>query len=531
MKFLFNSIPVFCFILLSLIAVNFNYIEGDDSNMIAHHLFGQNKVIQPAYSPYHSMFDVLLSFLGSAEIRLRYFAIAISLASSFFVYILIGRLLKLKRIYTHQFFLLLPFVVPEMFFSGLYINPTIVSFVFVLLSHLFLLKFLKNKNILFVVLSILFFGFGVSIRWSNGFYLTVLLAEYIIVLIESKRIKKDFIRIISFCVFAVLSVLICIQFSGYSIADIYQVYKSGSSYISSKEVSYLMKLTSMGSYMTPSFIVLLLLGLFFVFISKNWKHFLVLFMALLPFSLLGFSPSYKFMLTSFIAFLYVFAFGFSKITSQYLKVGLYLIVFAPWLLGVKLYTNTAFGPSYELKKNNLSTYKDLNNFNPDNASKVNDFEIGFFGGCALPTPEGPRPLGGFLWVLTNDYSSMVKNINDQRTNAVNFAISKNATILQDVKSCFITTKLVENGFTTNHYFTKTSRGYYTRIFTKKDFSVEIIVPYDKKQLLDVAFLKTIKSLNSQFVVYSTYTNIITKLGSSSKYNFQQKNAYWGILNL
>tara|TARA_B100000809_G_scaffold105703_1_gene104236 strand:+ start:33245 stop:34840 length:1596 start_codon:yes stop_codon:yes gene_type:complete len=528
-KLFLRNIHYILFLIVSIIAINFNYVEGDDASMMMYHALGRSSELQPAYSPYHSMFDKVLSFFTSNELFLRYLSISLSFVANFVVYILLLKILKLKGVYNSVLICLLPFIIPEMFFSGLYINPTIISFSIILGCHILLIKYFNENNKIFLLLSVLLFGFATSIRWSNGLYLFVLFGEFFIYLINKNTLinfKRKLVLLLFVCTTYVVSVLFFIYISGYSIFDIINTYSNGKSYIENKEFSYLSYVANATTYLTLSFIPLLFIGGYFVIKKRSWNIVLLFVFSFLPFFGLGFYPSYKYMITTLPVLAFVISFGYQELTNKYHKWIVYVLIAVPCLLGVKVYSNSSFGPGFAIKTDIQETVINKESFNPDSRTKIEKIGVGFYGGLAMPTPEGPRPIGGYLWVLLSDWSLMIENINNQRSNAVNYAIKHNLTIIQDVNHSFISSKLLELGYMTSEPFNNNKGDYSLRKFIKGKHYVSIMVPNNKSKLFDAIFMDQINSSN-ELVLYSSYTNIVNKLNKSS--TFVTKNSYWGII--
>ena len=135
----------FClYVLMFFFTLNFNYIEGDDAYTVLHHALGRDRILQPTYSSYHSMFDTLLNLLKfENEIWLRYFSIGISFLFGLISLILFAHLSYIKSLNIKSsaisVLILLPFIIPEILFNSLIINPSLLSITFILAAHILLL--------------------------------------------------------------------------------------------------------------------------------------------------------------------------------------------------------------------------------------------------------------------------------------------------------------------------------------------------------------------------------------------------------
>ncbi|WP_298898674.1 hypothetical protein [uncultured Psychroserpens sp.] len=529
---------LFLFVIVGLLTLNFNYVEGDDARTILYHVFGRDVSFQPPYSPYHSMIDTLLAVIQTTnETTLRIFSISLTFISSFFVLVFMTKIFE-RAFKTDMkglvlFLIVLPFIIPETLLSGLFINPTNISFALILASHVLLIKYEENQSIITLIFSVLLFGLGVSFRWSNGFYLFVLYGYYVLYNVESikdmfklKSLKMGFIIF----PFYILSVVIWIQISGYSVKDIIDVYLYGSSYIEDKEFSLLSSLASMISFSTPAFLVLLVFGIYHCLKKKIYIPLLLLVFSSLPYVFLGMVPMYKYLITLVVPLVVILIYGYKIITNRNLKIAVIVIVFLPWIFGLQVKNNTAWGPGFEVRaiENNAI---DANNFNPDKSTSISDVSVVFGSGMAMPTSEGPRPLFGFGGVMLYGWNQFLKDNNNERESAVNYAIENNCNILQDVNHSFIASKLCELGFTTKDRLNASNELGVHRTFSNVDTRISIDVLENKKALFNNELMNSYLSKNQKVVVYSSYTNIITKLKSKYGDQFKQQGAFWGILIL
>lgn len=536
MKFKVYAYFILIYTILFVCTLSFNFIEGDDATTVLYHLLDRNLEIQKPYSAYHSMFDTLLSVLPSEnEWLLRHVSIGISFLFGLLTFLSLTHLIFLKSKQQSKYavlvLIMLPFIIPETLFSSLIVNPTLLSFTFILWSHSLLIKYLRTNHILALTLAIVCFGIGVSFRWSNGFYLFVLFGDFIL---NDSQIKTGqfnrarFKKSLLIFPFFVLSVILSIQVSGYSIIDIYETYSTGSAYVEHMETSYTAMFATAITFLTPAFLLLLLLGFVYCLKNKSYRNLILLCFALLPYLAVGLYPSYKYMICVLVVLVLLSIQGLSLIKKTWMMIGVALIVFLPWLIGIQIDVNSAWGPGFEVKMKTLE-YSDVNNFNPDKTIAIDNVNVVVGSGMAMPTPEGARPIYGFGTVFLKDWKDFVAQNNLERSLATQYAIDNDIDILQDVRHSIITSKLVEFGYTTDQHVNRKIGENFERAFRKSGDSVVINVFKNKNRLFKKTYIDELFQLKKTIVVYSTYSNIISKLETQHHHNFEQKGVYWGVL--
>lgn len=526
---------IFLFTVLALFALNFNFIEGDDARTILYHVMGRDADFQPPYSEYHSMFDAVLSYLPSTrETVLRYTGIGLSFFAGLVVFILLVLLLdkKLPATLPRWTFVLIPVIVPETLFTTLLLNPTNVSIACLLGAHLMLLQYQKNKSIWTVLGSVVLFGLGVGFRWVNVFYLSVLFVEYAMPLFLFRKplallqeIKKLTILFVAY----VMSFVIWIYISGYSITDMIATYVSGTTYIDEKETSYLAMFSESSAYLTPIAVVCFLVGLIAFVRQKNYQPLALLVFALLPYSILGFFPVYKYMIVTIVPFTLMVVTGFN-VLNKAAKGFAFLILLIPWFVGIQIESDSSWGPGFEVRSKKTTPTK-LENFNPDKSYTLGKIKPKFASGTALPTSEGPRPLYGYAYVLGYEWSRFLDRFSAERYDAVALASSNKLPIIQDVNHSFVSSKLIELGFSTHEPFENFVDKVNSRAFVKEKDTLRIHVFDNKNKLTEASHIQSFLSKHqyAKVVVFSSYSNIITKMNVLYGKRFEIKGAYWGVL--
>lgn len=523
------------FALGALLTLNFNYVEGDDARTIVFHVLGRDANIQPQYSAYHSMFDAVFSlFTTQDETVLRVLGVLVSYISGVVILICLANIAGVYFKRNKSLIVVLcalPFIIPEMLFSSLIVNPTLIGFAFILISHLCLIHYKTSNKTVLLIASILCFGLGTSFRWSLGFYLFVLFGEFVLnttntykQLLSISNLKRS----VFIFPFFIISVFVSIYISGYSLMDIVNVYSESVDYVGEKEHSLMVLGASSLSLFTPALLLLTCLGIVYGIKYKNLKLLGLFIFSVLPYFSIGLVPVYKYMITVLPPLVLIVIYGFINTKSRVFKTVIGLAVILPWILGFQLNTNSAWGPGFEISKKAIKKSESLD-FNPDKSTEIKSVKPVLGSGMAMPTPEGPRPIYGYLKVFLTDWNAFVEAFNQERLEAVNYALENDINILQDVNHSYVHTKLAESGYTTSQAFKQPSVFGVHRAFYKNNDTLFVDVFKSKNDIFKSKIIRDYMFQNHAVVVYSSYSNIITKLTTKYPDMFEQKGPYWGVL--
>lgn len=522
------------YIFLFFNALNLNFIEGDDAVTVLYHVLGRNPNFQPYYSAYHSMFDKLLEFFSlTNESNLRYLSIGISFIFGFLNLILLAIFFRqrYKNNLSSIFLILIPFLIPDILFNSLIINPTMLSFAFIIISHILLFRYLENNINYFLFLSVIFFGFGVSFRWNNGFYLFVLLGDFIL---RQKFQFRNFLffksikTVILISLLYIFSILIFIQISGFNIVDIVAIFNFAVSAFENTERSFFSMVSTSIAFFSPAFVVLLIVGIKKKLSFIDLKLLIWLIIALVPYFVVGFHPNFKYLINLVPILLLISYEGFIILKSNKYRIGILALILFPWMFGIQINNSTSWGPGFNINQKIIESTNKYE-YNPDKRIIIEDIDLRLDSGTALPMPEGPRPIYGFFHVFSNDWYNFLDAINNERESAVSYALINKCNILQDVNHSLAISKLIEFGFDTKQKFYNKNNNKFEREFTKNNDSIKIIVFDSKFHLFDTNQIKELMLLEKEIVVYSSYTSIITKLAFDYNKNFKRMGGYWGIL--
>lgn len=343
------------FIFFYLFTLNFNYVEGDDASTILYHLCGRNLQIQPPYASYNSGLDFLIKITNlHSEESLRTFAVLISFISGFLILSLSVLFLDVffygnevvNNKYRAYLYLLLPFIVPDMIFHSLIINAAYISFVFLLSSLIVFIKFLQTNENKFLYISTLLFAISIPFRWTMLIALPLYMGfalYYNPIHHYSKNTLLLFLKIIVANLLGVFLAIIFIYVTGYNLQDIFNTIVSTTQYIEKSEKSSLSILATASAFLTPSLLFLVLLAGFRIYeIHKKQPQFVIsilsfVMLSISPCFIVGFFPSYKFLITLLPTILIVMALGFDYLLGRkFFAIIFFTLLIVPWFIGIQL---------------------------------------------------------------------------------------------------------------------------------------------------------------------------------------------------
>jgi hypothetical protein len=534
MKNLRYAVPFYFFIFgyLFFFTLNCNYIEGDDASTILYHLIGRNPEIQKPYAPYNSGFDFILEYSGlTTELSLRNFSFLVSFVTGFLTLVLFA--LFLETLYKDSeiikskerliFYLLLPFIIPDILFHSLVLNSTNISLVFILLSLIYFIKFIRNQRIGLLILSMVLFAISIPFRWTMLIVLPLYIGLFLYFYPLQKYAKQTW-RLLFMIMIAnvggLLLALCLIGVTGYDFTDILKTISGTTDYMEKSEISVLAMLASGTAFLTPAFLLLILFSGFKIWKENNLKNKTMfrfsgcLLLSISPFVLLGFYPLYKYSISLMPIILMLCVFGLSyAMQNKWRKIIFITALILPWIIGVQIdATGTFCGPGFEL--NTHKTKADHITFssgnNPDSRIKIEKVRLAFDSGFYMPMPEGPRPMYGYLYVLFGgDWKNQIAIFTNERREMFDYLQKyKNAAYFQDRMSAYFSCDLYRNGFTTKTNFI-IKDGCQQRVFKKEQHTIVLkVVPENNKVKWISAYFK-----DSQVpVVYrSSYSTDILKL--------------------
>ncbi len=562
-EMLFYIIPtLIMFGIIYICSLTFKYVEGDDASSVAFHALGRNPDLQPPYSPYHGMMDVFLNFLPANESVVRHVAVSLTAATSVIAFLLVIDLIKdwlpnLRgfRLTLTTIFLLL--CIPEIFYLSLFYTPSLTALFFVLVAHKLLklainpqnglVKFNSSGGVLFI-LSIIIFGIGTACRWDIGSYLIVILADLIFnnytvrenfdgeprfdtfgdsIIAEREPLNYQRIRLaVFFGAAAFLASILAIFFSGCELGAIISIFRLAGEEVSSQD-SIFATIGAFQTFFTPAFVIFFSIGFVWLVIRRK-KSAAFVFLTVLPFLIWTFSREPKMILPALPSLFLAAAVGVNfvwfEISQKYkvwFRILAVIVIILPWLIGIHVNSpNTSWGPGFEVRtldtqensRNAKNTFEDKNQ---EKQISIKNFKIVFGSGFAVPTPEGPRPLGGHFHTLIGDgWKTFVRKSDEEKALVLQKAFAENMNILQDDRNSGLVTKLLEAGYITGDPRNKFSdEGVNDRFFYNEKQSVHLqslrtrSTLFSKKMMSDLAAINP----NKKIVLYSGYSSTIRKL--------------------
>jgi hypothetical protein len=521
------------FTVLFFFTLNFNYVEGDDASTVLYHLCERNKAIQQPYAAYHSGLDLIIQLSGlETEESIRIFAVLVSFLSGLFILFGCKSFLEVFFENNHKikpksktfFYVLLPFMVPDLLFHSLIINAANISFVFLLFSLIYFIRFLKSDKNYWLALSIVLFAIAIPFRWTMLVSLPVYvgLLFYFSPITYTKKTLLLYLKVFIAAFTGLLLATALVFLTGYNFQGIYEAIVSTTDYLSQRDLSVLSILASSTAFLTPSLLFLLLLSLFKMReIHKSdakFNYALIVFLVLTisPFFLFGFFPSYKFLITLFPTLLVLMLLGFDYLMQRKILISLLaLSLIFIWFFGIQIDAGGTFcGPGFELNTEKVQQSKNDKNDeaqNVDERVKINSVRLKPSSGFYMPMLEGPRPLYGYFYVFFNKgWFNQVEALKNERQEVIRLLIEdKNVDLIQDRRTAYISCDLYRNGYKTATDFID-NKSYLYRDFVKGNDTIQLkVVPDDSSKVAWISNLKIQK--NKKVIFRSSYSSEILQL--------------------
>ena len=426
----------------------FVYIEGDDAQIVAHHAMGRDNDVMPVYSAYQSMFDGLLVALPAREDVIRVASLGLTAMCAPLLAALMTLLafdwtagLRHRRWFGAALLLL---AVPELFYLGMVVTPSVIAMTLAVAAHLVLRRsgqWSGNRRHYAFVGSAMLFGFGAGIRWDTVLYgvtvgADILLGGCVDRASSGPRVRRRITDTAVWGGLAAATWLAAVYVNGYSPLMVLRALGSAGPVESFSLVHGLSRIQTLS---TPLFAVLGVVGM--IALVRGRAPLSII--AVLSFVVVGKLALYgvpKWMITAIPAWVAVAMAGASVAWQRpAARYALIVLGVLPWLLGVRMtYGSSAWGPAFEIRRY-------------DAAPASTTWPTLVLGaGTAIPTPEGPRPLFGHAWVLGGAWTRFVTGYWLDQQEAVATAIRlKLPLLVQDYSQGWGATAHLQLGFSTS----------------------------------------------------------------------------------
>lgn len=514
LKYFFEKRPelviVPVFLVFYIFSLTFHYVEGDDAYSIIYHALGRNNAIQVPYSAYQGMMDVVMSVFPADETLLRTIAISIHAVFGILfplsIVLLIRNMLCKEYPYLWMFALLIPFLVPEFVFSGLYYQCSSIAITLMLISHVWFRKVFQNGFSVFdsrLWGAIILFVIGTGFRWDCGFYLVFILLD-LMFMQGAYSLRERWFKIASVGLVCGITVLSFLYLQGVNFGKIINTYQFSQKIIGEgREFSWMINIGSSMSLFTPAFLLLFIVGLITDLANKRFLLLTGFIIMYIP--VLKIVPSEALNPRRIITLIPIFCIwgymGFDILMSLK-KQGLAatvigILVLLPWVLGFQVDTDsTMWGPGFDIKTEHPHRLygKDIEKI--DNRIQLNDIRPKILrGGFAVPF-EGPRPVWGYADVFYGGkWRKLLNKLNDERDNLLTAARRDKIPVFQQDWGVNLMVNLVRKGYTTHESrkSVEIDNTFYERRFFSGMDTLMFVYPHNGEHLAvyDSIFLKKI----------------------------------------
>lgn len=516
LRYLVLLSPYLLLALTCLFNLSWNISDHDDGHTLGFHAMGRNPDIQRSYGCYDSMCDYLLGFLP-VQYKFLYGAmVGASVLAAFGILYLSKKLLTtLFPLSPEQASLGLALFLlgmPEFLYMSFTFKSVYISLAFILWAFYLLVKKPSPGNVL---LPAVLFGLGVSLRWNLVMYGLPVAAVVFWQLREKKELKKGILISGAWGVAALLFSVLFIWISGYAPNKLVEAYLWGKTYAGATDFQLIARVGDLSVFITPASALFLLLGA--IAIRKQVLAWVWIIASLLPFALLGFAPSFKFLAALWPVFMLLAAYAvqFSQkqqAPARSLITGLFVAGLAVnWFAGVQVDTATSnWGPGLDVK-DDLGDYSVFSAQRTDDRFKLENVRVGFHDGLCLPTSEGMRPLYGHAYALFGGrLSALDKKLNHETDRVVALASENKGIIYQDRVNPYLLASYLRMGCTTTDPWTRDGD------FTRRTFRTPGQLTFTElrinnpRDLFDMEMLRQQVAITDTLYLSFTYTSALNK---------------------
>lgn len=444
------------FCLVYVFSLTFVYVEGDDATSIAYHALGRRPGVQPPYAPYQSLMDRILDFLPNSEHLLLVVAMSLTALGAMLFAACIAQFSRLmfpnKPGSTSLCnAIAVTIMCPEIFYFGLVYTPAVIAMSFLLFSHFaarsaFTGATGSSTQSFRLLMSVVLFGIGTAFRWDTVVYGAVIFVDLCRVIVTkgsgTKWSVRHFVAPLGWGVASLGCWLLVVRLCGLHLESVLAALRSSGPV---EVFNPVVAAASSQSFATPAFVLFFAIGLTELVRCKS-SALLLLVVSLAPALRVLPLGNPKWIISAIPALLATALVGLStfviwasghKHGQKLLLVSGSAILVLPWLVGVQLtFGDTAWGPRFEVRPF-------------DRPQTANQVHIVLNAGTAVPTPEGPRPLGGHAFVLLGgQWRDFVRRAWGDEVGGVNAAMKLRVPLVQDEPGDYSVVQLASEGFTT-----------------------------------------------------------------------------------
>ncbi len=212
--------------------------------------------------------------------------------------------------------------------------------------------------------------------------------------------------------------------------------------------------------------------------------------------------------------------GFDYLIKKKVLFALFITsILAIWFLGIQIDAGGTFcGPGFELntqKVQNLNNVENKDIQNVDERVKIKAVNLKLASGFYMPMLEGPRPLYGYFYVFYNGWFNQIEALKKERQGIVDILLhDKNAILIQDRKTAYVSCDLYQMGYKTTTNFIHT-KSYLYRDFVKGNDTIKLKVVPDNCS--KVEWISNLPIEKGKKVIYrSSYSSEILQLYNTKK---------------
>jgi hypothetical protein len=520
-------------------SLTFVYIEGDDATSISYHALGRNANLEPPYSAYQSMMDGVLRVLPPKEPVLRVTAMLITALAAPVLVLLIGVLAfewagELAAIPWALGAIFIPLAAPELAFLGLVYTPAMVAMAAAVGAHVMVRRALTRRKRgwrdgwLWGAAVLL--GAGVACRWDVAAYGAVVAADmWLGPGWEGRETagsgRRRFALAAAWGVAAAATWLAAVALNGYGPAMVWKAIRASGPVESTPGL--LVAAATAQTFFTPAMGLLALAG-FAVLLKRRHRLAVPVVVGIVLTARFARFGVPKWFLAAVPGIVTCALIGLSVAWQHWqrrwraigMRAAIGALVLVPWAVGVRtVFGDSAYGPGFQVQPFDRA------------APEHPRIRAALGGGALVPTSEGPRPVGGYGWVLVGGgwrEIALAHSADLQR--AVGEAIATGRPLLQDEGEGYATATLAGMNFSTRDSWKRTIGDAFLveRRFSSADGrSVRVLRLRDRDSLFAAADVSRLRQLaGTDTVIIFGYTSTLrrcyklapdslTKLGNKS----------------